>query len=622
MHDFVSYLFYLLQRGMRFAVPAALICGLILAVCYAVCRKKGRRFPWGKAVCAVLLVGWAAVTVFVTLLRSEPNEFAARQWNLQLFRAWREAYQRFTLQIWLNVLLNIALFVPLGVLLPLLWKPFRKWYAALGAGFGVSLLIELAQLFTGSGMCDVDDLFTNTLGAMLGWCAAMLVLALHQKNRTWPRYCALPAAFALALSAIFISYAAQPYGNLRDASVTTADLSGVRWSVDYALDEDSKTAYVYQAQALDNVGADRFAAEFAAAHGVEFPDAYYYDDLVIYANHSSGDFLNVTLHDGTWEYSFGRDHTPVFDAPASGVTEDMLRETLDKFGFSVPADAAFTLSPYGETSYRAVFSADLLPTEGGFLHGTLTCDLRTQGDGQSTLSQLENRITTLAPVREEPIPRASINRSTASSCRSPVRRAASPTRSTMSPRSSERRSARRLTMKRILAALLSFALCLALLFFVRNKSDEPILHVALKPSGEQDAAYVYETVYASGKSRRCNAFTPDTCVFYTADYADFDTSALRSHRVNTLVATTLYDSVGNVVEPSETMIAMMHAAADQIDHAIFDFQIIVVNGQRYFAFVKLNVNWWDPCTLYEYEGGELRELAQWDNMRLLSIGFI
>ena len=185
-----------------------------------------------------------------------------------------------------------------------------------------------------------------------------------------------------------------------------------------------------------------------------------------------------------------------------------------------------------------------------------------------------------------------------------------------------RRQGRRFPWGKAVCALLSFALCLALLFFVRNESDEPILHVALKLAGEQDAAYVCETVYASGKSRRCNAFTPDTCVFYTADYADFDTSALRSHRVNTLVATTLYDSVGNVVEPDETMIAMMHAAADQIDHAIFDFQIIVVNGQRYFAFVKLNVNWWDPCTLYEYEGGELRALAQWDNMRLLSVGFI
>lgn len=403
MHDFVSYLFYLLQRGMRFAVPAALVCGLILAVCYAVCRRQGRRFPWGKAVCALLLVGWAAVTVFVTLLRSESGEFAARQWNLQLFRAWREAYQRFTLQIWLNVLLNIALFVPLGFLLPLLSKPFRKWYAALGAGFGVSLLIELSQFFTGRGMCDVDDLFTNTLGAMLGWCAAMFVLALRQKSRTWPRYCALPAAFALALSAIFISYAAQPYGNLRDAAFTTADLSAVRWSVDFALDENSKTAWVYRSQALDNAGADRFAAEFAAAHGVEFPDAYYYDDLVVYANHSSGDFLNVTLHDGTWEYSLGKDITPVWDIPPQDVSEALLRETLDGLGFPVPADATFTLSLYGETSYRAVFSADLLPTEGGFLHGTLTCALSAQDDSQSTLPRLENRMTTLAPVREEPI---------------------------------------------------------------------------------------------------------------------------------------------------------------------------------------------------------------------------
>ena len=403
MHDFVSYLFYLLQRGMRFAVPAALVCGLILAVCYAVCRRQGHRFPWGKAVCAVLLVGWAAVTVFVTLLRSESGEFAARQYNLQLFLAWREAYQRFTLQIWLNVLLNIALFIPLGVLLPLLWKPFRKWYAALGAGFGVSLLIELTQLFTGSGMCDVDDLFTNTLGAMLGWCAAMFVLALRQKSRTWPRYCALPAAFALALSAIFISYAAQPYGNLRDAAFTTADLSAVRWSVDFALDEDSKTAWVYRSQALGNADADRFAAEFAAAHGVEFPDAYYYDDLVIYANHSSGDFLDVTLHDGTWEYSLGKDITPVWDIPPQDVSEALLRETLDGLGFPVPADATFTLSLYGETSYRAVFSADLLPTEGGFLHGTLTCALSAQDDSQSTLPRLENRMTTLAPVREEPI---------------------------------------------------------------------------------------------------------------------------------------------------------------------------------------------------------------------------
>ena len=49
-------------------------------------------------------------------------------------------------------------------------------------------------------------------------------------------------------------------------------------------------------------------------------------------------------------------------------------------------------------------------------------------------------------------------------------------------------------MKRIFAALLSFALCLALLLFIRSEPDEPLLHVALKGAGEQAAAYVCETV--------------------------------------------------------------------------------------------------------------------------------
>ena len=176
-------------------------------------------------------------------------------------------------------------------------------------------------------------------------------------------------------------------------------------------------------------------------------------------------------------------------------------------------------------------------------------------------------------------------------------------------------------MKRFFAALSSLALVAALYLFVQNAADTPLVHVILQPRGGKNAPCVYETVYRSGKSRPSGVFVPDHTALYTADYADFDTSALRSHRVNTLVATTLYDSVGNIVEPNETMIAMMHAA-EQIDHAIFDFQIIVVNGQRYFAFVKLNVNWWDPCTLYEYDNGQLRALCQWDNMRLLSVGLI
>ena len=67
-----------------------------------------------------------------------------------------------------NTFLNIALFVPLGILLPILWKPFRDPKKALGFGFGASLLIELAQIFT-LRTTDINDLIANTLGTLLGW---------------------------------------------------------------------------------------------------------------------------------------------------------------------------------------------------------------------------------------------------------------------------------------------------------------------------------------------------------------------------------------------------------------------------------------------------------------------
>ena len=73
-----------------------------------------------------------------------------------------------------NSLLNIALFVPLGLLLPLLWKRYRDVRYTLAFSFGLSLVIELSQLFTYRAT-DVDDLITNTLGGILGWCTARML---------------------------------------------------------------------------------------------------------------------------------------------------------------------------------------------------------------------------------------------------------------------------------------------------------------------------------------------------------------------------------------------------------------------------------------------------------------
>lgn len=75
----------------------------------------------------------------------------------------------------MNSILNVVLFLPLGLLLPVYWKRFRNFAPAVTAGFCLSLLIEFLQIFTHRAS-DVNDLITNTLGTAVGWTAARMLL--------------------------------------------------------------------------------------------------------------------------------------------------------------------------------------------------------------------------------------------------------------------------------------------------------------------------------------------------------------------------------------------------------------------------------------------------------------
>ena len=65
-------------------------------------------------------------------------------------------------------LLNILMTLPLGFLLPFLYRSWRRFSYTVMAGAGFSLLIECSQLLT-SRACDIDDLIANTLGAAIGY---------------------------------------------------------------------------------------------------------------------------------------------------------------------------------------------------------------------------------------------------------------------------------------------------------------------------------------------------------------------------------------------------------------------------------------------------------------------
>lgn len=69
----------------------------------------------------------------------------------------------------INLAGNVIMFIPVGYLLPRIWKKLRGFFKVLLITIGAIALIEILQYFTGLGSCDVDDLILNVPGAMIGY---------------------------------------------------------------------------------------------------------------------------------------------------------------------------------------------------------------------------------------------------------------------------------------------------------------------------------------------------------------------------------------------------------------------------------------------------------------------
>ena len=68
-----------------------------------------------------------------------------------------------------NLLGNVAAFLPFGFFLPFLSQKNRSFAYVTLISFEFSLLIECIQLVSKVGSFDVDDMILNTLGATLGY---------------------------------------------------------------------------------------------------------------------------------------------------------------------------------------------------------------------------------------------------------------------------------------------------------------------------------------------------------------------------------------------------------------------------------------------------------------------
>lgn len=144
--------FFDLNNFLHNSPISVLFVGLAVVIISAFCGKRGR---------IALTLLYLAFVVYMTLLY---RYTVADRVNLTPFWSYRQFFTNPLLRT--EILKNVWLFVPLGALAGGLRG--RRIVFALLSLAALSVCIEIIQYFTGIGLCELDDVFSNILGGLIG----------------------------------------------------------------------------------------------------------------------------------------------------------------------------------------------------------------------------------------------------------------------------------------------------------------------------------------------------------------------------------------------------------------------------------------------------------------------
>lgn len=140
-----------------------------------------KRFVGGlMTVCFFVYMGALLYFLFFSDKYGRTTPYSEYRYNLELFREIRRFIWMGGTDFIINIIGNIAAFLPFGFLVPVMYREQRSEKVIIGhyirsfffvsfLGVLFSLFVEIVQLITKVGSFDVDDLFLNTVGVMLGY---------------------------------------------------------------------------------------------------------------------------------------------------------------------------------------------------------------------------------------------------------------------------------------------------------------------------------------------------------------------------------------------------------------------------------------------------------------------
>lgn len=142
--------------------------------------KKNTRKQLSRAGVLVFIIYISILIYFVFFSDhyGRTTGFQDFRYNLTLFAEIKRYINHRDYFTWENLLTNlvgnILVFAPMGILLPIMRKKKTGFFTVFAASFLLSLFIETVQLVFRVGVFDVDDLLMNTIGGGLGYVLFLL----------------------------------------------------------------------------------------------------------------------------------------------------------------------------------------------------------------------------------------------------------------------------------------------------------------------------------------------------------------------------------------------------------------------------------------------------------------
>lgn len=129
--------------------------------------KRGWKISGVEIFDGLALSGYMVFLIGCTLLSRSPG--GTQNLQLSLFWSHREVFLRHDREIAKQIVFNILAFLPWGILVPKCFYGMRKFSRLISSAVVASALIEILQLGLRCGLCELDDVLHNGIGAAIGY---------------------------------------------------------------------------------------------------------------------------------------------------------------------------------------------------------------------------------------------------------------------------------------------------------------------------------------------------------------------------------------------------------------------------------------------------------------------